>query len=87
MAEGIIEKLDRKSSWVNSSPTSAEELEIESFREGMVPGIHTITYAATDDVLTLEHSIINRRALALGAVVAGECLADKQGVHTMDNLL
>jgi 4-hydroxy-tetrahydrodipicolinate reductase len=87
LAEGIIEKLDRKSCWVNSSPTSSEELEIESFREGMVPGIHTITYAATDDVLTLKHSIINRRALALGAVVAGEYLADKQGVHTMDNLL
>jgi 4-hydroxy-tetrahydrodipicolinate reductase len=53
----------------------------------MVPGIHTITYTAADDTLTLKHNIINRRALALGAVVAGEYLQDKQGVHTMDNLL
>jgi 4-hydroxy-tetrahydrodipicolinate reductase len=37
--------------------------------------------------LQLNHSIVNRRALALGAVVAGEYLADKQGVHTMDDLL
>jgi 4-hydroxy-tetrahydrodipicolinate reductase len=87
LAEGIIEKLDRKSSWVNSSPASAEELEIESFREGMVPGIHTVTYTSADDFLQLNHSIINRRALALGAVVAGEYLADKSGVHTMDDLL
>ena len=72
---------------MNNRKGQADEIEIESHREGMVPGIHTITYSATDDVLTLKHNIINRRALALGAVVAGEYLSDKQGVHTMDNLL
>jgi 4-hydroxy-tetrahydrodipicolinate reductase len=87
LAEGIIENLDRKSSWVNDKATDASMLEIESFREGMVPGIHTITYTSPDDVLQLKHSITNRRALALGAVIAGEYLSDKQGVHTMDNLL
>ena len=87
LAEGIIENLDRKSSWVNDKATDASMLEIESFREGMVPGIHTITYTSADDVLQLKHSITNRRALALGAVIAGEYLSDKQGVHTMDDLL
>jgi 4-hydroxy-tetrahydrodipicolinate reductase len=87
LAEGIIENLERKSEWVNSAPESAEQLEIESFREGMVPGIHTITYTSADDFLQLNHSIVNRRALAMGAVIAGEYLADKSGVHTMDDLL
>lgn len=87
LAEGIIENLDRKSSWVNDKATDASMLEIESFREGMVPGIHTVTYTSADDVLQLKHSITNRRALALGAVIAGEYLSDKQGVHTMDDLL
>ena len=87
LAEGIIEGMERKSSWVNNRKGKANEIEIESHREGMVPGIHTITYTAADDVLTLKHNIVNRRALALGAVVAGEYLQDKQGVHTMDNLL
>ena len=87
LAEGIIENLERKSEWVNSKPERSEQLEIESFREGMVPGIHTITYTSADDVLTLSHSITNRRALALGAVVAGEYLADKHGVHTMEDML
>ena len=87
LAEGIIENLDRKSEWVNSAPERSEQLEIESFREGMVVGVHTITYTAPDDFIQLKHSIINRRALALGAVVAGEYLQDKSGVHTMDNLL
>lgn len=87
LAEGIIDNLDRKSEWVNEKSERAEQLEIESFREGMVPGIHTVTYTSADDFLQLNHSIINRRALALGAVVAGEYLADKSGVHTMDDLL
>ena len=87
LAEGIIENLDRKSCWVNSAPTSADALEIESFREGMIPGIHTVRYTSQDDYIELKHSITNRRALAMGAVVAGEYLATKQGVHTMDNLL
>lgn len=87
LAEGIIENLDRKSEWVNSKAENDTQLEIESFREGMVPGIHTITYTSADDFLQLHHSIVNRRALALGAVVAGEYLADKCGVHTMDDLL
>ena len=87
LAEGIIENLDRKSRWVNDKATDAAMLEIESFREGMVPGIHTVTYTSADDVLQLKHSITNRRALALGAVIAGEYLSDKQGVHTMDDLL
>ena len=87
LAEGIIENLDRKSSWVNDKATDASMLEIESFREGMVPGIHTVTYTSADDVLQLKHSITHRRALALGAVIAGEYLSDKKGVHTMDNLL
>jgi 4-hydroxy-tetrahydrodipicolinate reductase len=87
LAEGIIDNLDRKASWVNAKAESAEQLEIESFREGMVPGIHTITYTSADDYIQLKHSITNRRALAMGAVVAGEYLQDKCGVHTMDDML
>lgn len=89
LAEGILENLERKTSWVNNTPSSAEELEIESFREGMVPGIHTITYTSSDDFIELKHSITNRRALAMGAVLAGEYLAKQEtaGVYSMDNLL
>ncbi|MBO5832698.1 MAG: 4-hydroxy-tetrahydrodipicolinate reductase [Alistipes sp.] len=89
LAEGIIENLDRKTGWVNRAASLAEELEIESLREGMVPGIHTITYTSADDFIELKHSITNRRALAMGAVLAGEYLSkvDKGGVYSMDDLL
>ena len=52
-----------------------------------VPGIHTVTYTSADDVLTLRHEILNRRTLALGAVIAAEFLNGKRGVYTMDDLL
>lgn len=56
-------------------------------REGAVPGIHTVTYTSADDVLTLRHETLDRRSLALGAVVAAEFLNGKRGVYTMDDLL
>ena len=87
LAEGIIEGVERKTSWVNSPAKEAGELEIISYREGMTPGIHTVTYTSEDDFIELKHSILNRRTLAMGAVVAGEYLADKRGVHTMDDIL
>ena len=89
LAEGIIENLDRKSSWVNASKAEDGVLTIESFREGMVPGIHTITYTSPDDFIELKHSITNRRALAFGAVLAGEFLVKtpKSGLYSMDDLL
>ena len=87
LAEGIIEGVDRKDSWVNSATKEPGELEIISYREGMTPGIHTVTYTSEDDFIELKHSILNRRTLAMGAVVAGEYLADKRGVHSMDDIL
>lgn len=87
LAEGIIENMERKRSWVNAETSDTTAIEIESLREGMVPGIHTVTYTSPDDVLELKHSITNRRALAFGAVLAGEFLAGKAGVYSMDDLL
>jgi 4-hydroxy-tetrahydrodipicolinate reductase len=72
---------------VNSTAKQSHELEIQSLREGMTPGIHTVTYTSEDDFIELKHSILNRRTLAMGAVVAGEYLADKRGVHSMDDIL
>ncbi|WP_289617686.1 dihydrodipicolinate reductase C-terminal domain-containing protein, partial [Alistipes finegoldii] len=65
----------------------ADQLEIRSVREGMVPGIHTVTYESADDILELKHTIKNRRTLAMGAVIAAEFLCRRQGVYSMDDLL
>lgn len=61
--------------------------EIISYREGEVPGIHTITYDSEEDTLSVSHSAKSRRGLALGAVLAAEWLVGKKGVFSMDDFL
>ncbi len=87
LAEGIIEQLDAKSSWVNDVEPADGEINIRSKRIGATPGIHTVTYESAEDILTLSHTIKSRSALAMGAVVAAEFLCGKQGIYTMDDLL
>lgn len=87
LAEDIIARSDMKKGWINSPTDEQSLLEIDSFREGKVPGIHTVTYSSQDDVLQLRHSITNRRTLAMGAVIAAEYVCGRTGVYTMDDLL
>ena len=44
-------------------------------------------YESEDDLLTLSHTIKNRRTLAQGAVIAAEFLCGRKGVYTMDDLI
>ena len=99
LAEGILENLSSKKQWVNfapifdvasieeKQPVTEEDLVIRSVREGMVPGIHTVSYESEDDRLVLQHTIKNRRTLAMGAVIAAEFLAGKEGVYSMEDLM
>jgi 4-hydroxy-tetrahydrodipicolinate reductase len=61
--------------------------EIESIREGEVPGIHTVTWNSEIDTITLSHSAKSRQGFALGAVIAAEWLKGKTGAHTMAEVL
>jgi 4-hydroxy-tetrahydrodipicolinate reductase len=83
LAEGILENLKRKESWVNH----ANELSIVSKREGEVPGTHIISYDSEVDTIQLIHQAKNRRGFALGSVKAAEWLVGKQGVFTMSDFL
>ncbi len=66
---------------------SVAKEDIISYREGEVPGIHTITYDSEEDTLTVSHSAKSRRGLALGAVLAAEWLVGRKGVYSMDDFL
>ena len=87
IADEIIERLDRKSGWTLGHTTESDKIAITAVREGMIAGIHTVSYESEDDLLELKHTIKNRRTLALGAVVAAEFLCGKKGFFTMDDLL
>ena len=86
LAQDAISRLESKQGWVNEPTDDNSLIGIESFRIGMNPGEHTVTYTSEDDVLEIRHSIKNRRTLAQGAVIAAEFLCGKQGVFTMEDL-
>ena len=76
-----IHKLDKPS---GTAKTLAEELrvmgyglqdsEIESIREGEVPGTHVVTWDSEEDTIVITHIAKGRRGFALGAVLAAEAL-------------
>ena len=98
LAEGILENLDRKSEWtkgtliapdgtVSGSKKCGEgELAIDSIRRDEVPGIHTVTYDSEADCITITHDAHSRKGFALGAVLAAEFTATRQGLLTTDDL-
>lgn len=86
LAEGVLENLDRKESWVKEQETKVSDLAIKSIREGEVPGIHTIRYESEVDSITITHDAKSRAGFALGAVVAAEYTAGKKGLLGMHDL-
>ena len=86
LAEGVLENLDRKSHWVKEDAQQADELPIHSIREGEVFGIHTIRYDSEADSISITHDAKNRKGFALGAVLAAEYTAGKQGYLGMSDL-
>jgi len=87
LAQGIIENIPTKKSWINQATDSDEEVEIISEREGQVPGTHIIRYDSEVDYIEITHCAKNRKGLAFGAVLAAEFSSDKKGILTMKDLL
>lgn len=59
--------------------TSGGELEITSFREGEVVGMHEVIFDSPNDTIYLCHDAKSRRGFAEGAVKGAEWIAGKQG--------
>ncbi|MCB0688993.1 MAG: 4-hydroxy-tetrahydrodipicolinate reductase, partial [Saprospiraceae bacterium] len=86
LAEGILEKLSRKNSWINQLG-SADQLSIISERIDDDPGTHIISYESDIDYLKIEHHAKSRQGFALGAVLAAEWIVGKTGCFGMDDML
>ncbi|NDW10840.1 4-hydroxy-tetrahydrodipicolinate reductase [Dysgonomonas sp. 520] len=87
LAEGIIENVDRKSSWNLEEENSASDVAIHCIREGEVPGIHEVMYESDVDVISIKHDAKSRNGFALGAVVAAEFAHNKKGFLGMNDML
>lgn len=61
------------------SESSGADLEIISFREGEVVGMHEVVFESPNDTIYLCHDANSRRGFAEGAVRAAEWLRGKRG--------
>jgi 4-hydroxy-tetrahydrodipicolinate reductase len=85
LAKGVIEN-NHYTNWTLDKPAK-NEIHIEALRIADVPGTHTVTYNSEVDSIEIKHTAHNREGFALGAVIAAEWLAGKQGVFTMKDVL
>lgn len=92
LAEQINEAQPRHKGWY--SIHDAEQVDhadrgipIICHRIDPVPGTHTIEYKSTIDDIEIKHTAHNRQGFALGAVIAAEFMAGKQGTFTMQDVL
>lgn len=97
IAEGIIDKLQRKDSWTNElaplgeiesikTPSDGTSLDIFSYRHDEVPGTHRVRYESGADRISIVHEAKSREGFALGAVIAAEFAATRSGLLGMDDL-
>ena len=87
LAEDIIDALPHKDSWINQENDNRAELSIRSQRLGSQVGTHSVIYTSAMDEIRITHKSFNRKAFAIGAVVAAEFLCGKKGFFTMEDLL
>lgn len=66
---------------------SESTIDIESIREGEVPGTHVVRYDSDIDTITISHEAHSRKGLAAGALMAAEFVCGKKGIFTMKDLL
>ena len=87
LANGIINQNTGYTGWRFENDKADNKIPIRSVREGMIPGIHAITWDSEIDTITLKHESKSRKGLAMGAVVAAEFIQTRKGIFTMNDVL
>ncbi len=87
IAEGILEKIKRKTKWILGESDQTNELNIISKRIDPAPGTHVVTYDSAIDSIEIKHTAHNRKGFAIGAVLAAEFLKEKKGIYSMQDVL
>ena len=85
LAKGVIEN-SNYTGWTLEKP-NPKQIQIEAKRIENVPGTHTVTYNSSVDEIEIKHTAHNRDGFALGAIIAAEWIAGKQGIFTMKDVL
>ncbi|MFK8008689.1 MAG: 4-hydroxy-tetrahydrodipicolinate reductase [Saprospiraceae bacterium] len=87
LAEGLLEKITRKSKWVKETARQKNELPIFSKRIEKVPGTHSISYDSEIDSIEIKHTAHSRLGFAKGALMAAEWMNNRKGFYGMEDLL
>jgi 4-hydroxy-tetrahydrodipicolinate reductase len=87
LAEQVLENLERKKRWEKETASSPDTFPIIAHRIENVPGTHNVKYSSRIDDIEIIHTAHNREGFALGAVLAAEYVAGKQGIFTMKDVL
>lgn len=66
---------------------NSEELHITSTRAGRFPGTHEVGFDSDVDLVQVRHTAHGRGGFALGAVLAAEWIAGRQGIYTMKEFM
>ena len=98
LAEQVLECIDRKDGWQTGKVANADgtveispdegpsKIKINCYRQGEVPGIHSITYDSVADQITITHEAHSRQGFALGAVLAAEYTYNHNGLLTISDM-
>jgi 4-hydroxy-tetrahydrodipicolinate reductase len=92
IAEDILSEFKQKTEWVDvkaEDPVTnhpPQHLIVSSYREGEVPGTHSVIYDSDVDRIALKHEAHGRQGFALGAVLAAEWLKDKSGFFSVKEM-
>jgi len=87
LADGIAAGHKAYTRFNTDAAEGINSIPINSIREGVVPGTHTVTWDSEIDTISLRHEAKNRRGFALGAVVAAEYISTRQGLFTMNDVM
>jgi 4-hydroxy-tetrahydrodipicolinate reductase len=87
LADGITVNHKDYNKWCFKDKPEKGSVPIESIREGLVPGTHTVSWESDIDTISLKHEAKNRKGFALGAVVAAEFISTRKGVFTMSDVM
>jgi 4-hydroxy-tetrahydrodipicolinate reductase len=87
LAEQIIQNIGNKKRWLLSDANEKDAIPIIAHRIENMPGTHKITYSSSIDDIDIIHTAHNRDGFALGAVLAAEYIAGKQGIFSMKDVL
>lgn len=87
LAQGVLKNHSRYKQWKLEEEASSQDLAVTAKRLPDVPGTHSVTYFSEIDEIEIKHTAHSRKGFALGAVLAAEWLAGKQGIFTMKDVL